>query len=163
MWSREAIYEVPRWVIWLGFVVLCNGVGFASSLFGTEQALYAALAKPTWAPPSWVFGPVWTALYTLMGTATYLVWSRCDAHARRPAMRAFVLQLVLNFAWTPVFFGLENFGLALVVIVLVLGVVLAMLVLYARRVRLAGWLVAPLAAWVAFATALNASIWWLNR
>jgi tryptophan-rich sensory protein len=163
MWFRHPTYEVPRWAKWLAFVVLCNGVGFASSRFGTEQGLYAALAKPSWAPPTWIFGPVWTALYTAMGTATYLVWTRCEERDRGPAMRAFGLQLALNFAWTPVFFGLELFGLALLVIVLVLFGVLAMWILYARRVRIAGWLVAPLAAWVAFATALNASIWWLNR
>jgi translocator protein len=152
-----------HWLAWLGFVILCNGVGFLSSLAGAPSAVYKLLVQPSWAPPSWVFAPAWTTLYTLMGTATYLVWKHCRGAARRDAMIVFGVQLALNAAWTPVFFGLERYGLAVIVIAFVLAAVTAMLVVYWRRVRLAGALLIPLWLWVAFATALNAAIWSLNR
>lgn len=158
--SRTA---VPGVVVWLGFVALCLGAGFLSSLAGTEGALYERLVRPAWAPPGWVFAPVWTTLYVLMGTATYLVWRRCTGPVRRRAMVAFGIQLALNVAWTPVFFGLERYGLAVVVIAGVLAAVTVMMVRYARASRLAGALVVPLWLWVGFASALNVAIWWLNR
>jgi tryptophan-rich sensory protein len=152
-----------QWLVWLAFVVLCNGAGFLSSLAGTDASLYQRLAQPSWAPPSWLFAPVWISLYTLMATATFLVWRQCRGTARRNAMIVFAVQLALNVMWTPVFFGLHRYGLAVVVIALVLVSVTAMLVVYARHVRGAGLMLVPLWLWVAFATALNASIWLLNR
>ena len=153
---------VPTWLIWIGFVVLCVGVGFLSSL-GGRMELYQEIARPSWSPPAAVFGPVWTALYVMMGTATYLIWRRTDGERRRTALTVFAIQLALNAAWTPVFFGLETFFAALVVIVGVWASVLAMMIVYARRDRLAGAMIVPLFLWVSFATALNAGIWWLNR
>ncbi len=154
--------QVPRWLIALGFVLLCNAVGFLSSLTGRME-LYREISLPAWAPPSAVFGPVWTVLYVLMGIATYRVWRRTSGDSRRTAMTVFAVQLALNAAWTPVFFGLEQFFAALLVIVLVWGSVLAMTIVYARRDRIAGAMVVPLLVWVSFATALNAAIWWLAR
>lgn len=148
---------------WLGFVALCNGVGFVSALVGGDPSYYEQLTRPAWAPPPSVFGPVWTILYTMMGTAAWLVWTRARGGARRRAMTAFGVQLALNAAWTPVFFGLHQPGPAVIVIVAVLIAVLAMLALFGRVRAVAAALVAPLALWVAFATALNAAIWWLNR
>jgi tryptophan-rich sensory protein len=150
-------------LVWLGFVVLCNGLGFLSSLPGAERAVYGALVQPSWAPPSWVFAPVWTTLYTMMATATYLVWRRCKGRARRDAMIAFAVQLALNVAWSPVFFGLQQYGLAVIVIAFVVASVAVMGVLYYRCVKLAGLLIVPLLLWVSFATALNAAVWALNR
>jgi len=147
---------------WIGFVLLCNAAGFVSALIGGDPRFYQELAQPSWAPPPWLFGPVWTALYTLMGTATFLVWDRTSGRARRTALTIFGVQLAINVLWTPVFFGLHSVGGGLVVIALVLVSVIAMLVVYARRLPLAGALVAPLAVWVAFATALNAAIYALN-
>lgn len=152
-----------QFLVWLGFVVLCNALGFLSSLPGDEKDVYGALVQPSWAPPSWVFAPVWTTLYTLMGTATYLVWRRCEGRARRDAMIAFAIQLALNVAWSPVFFGLQQYGIAVIVIAFVLASVTVMGIMYARCVRLAGLLIVPLFLWVAFATALNAAVWSLNR
>ena len=158
--SRSGI----SWLAWFGFVVLCNGVGIASSLaMGSESTLYATLERPSFAPPSWVFAPAWTTLYTLMGTATYLVWRRCTGALRRTAMIVFAVQLALNAAWTPVFFGLEQIFAALLVIIANWLAVGAMTVTYYRRVPLAGALLVPLWLWVSFATALNGAIWWLNR
>ncbi len=153
----------PAWLAWLGFVVLCNGAGILSALVGTDASLYATLVRPSWSPPGWLFGPAWTALYTMMGSATYLVWRRTEGRPRRQAMTVFAVQLALNVSWTPVFFGLQRYGLALIVIGAVLVAVIVMMIVYGRRVRTAGLLIAPLAAWVGFASALNAAIWWLNR
>jgi tryptophan-rich sensory protein len=156
--------KVPTWVAWVGLVVLCNGVGFLSSLAARgEMSLYERLVQPSWSPPSWLFAPVWTALYTLMATATYLVWRDGEGATRRRALGIFAVQLVLNAAWSPVFFGLGKVGAGLVIIVAYLASVIAMMIAYARSVRLAGALIVPLALWTGFATALNASIWWLNR
>ena len=154
--------HLPAWLAWLGFVVLCNGAGFLSALSG-RMGLYQELQRPSWAPPPWVFGPAWTLLYTLMGTATYLVWRHAPGERRRTALSVFGVQLALNVAWSPVFFGLEQVFAALVVIVLVWLAVLAMLIAYARCERRAAVLIAPLLVWVSYATALNAAIWWLNR
>lgn len=158
---------MPRWFVrglqWLGFVCGCNGVGLLSALIANDPAYYQALARPEWAPPPGVFGPVWTALYTLMGTATWGVWRRASSASRRQAMTVFALQLALNFAWTPVFFGLHQPGLAVLVILGLLVAVRAMLVTYGRIVWWAGALLVPLMLWVAFAAGLNISIWWLNR
>ena len=147
---------------WLGFVVLCNGVGAASALVANEPAFYQQLARPSWAPPPSVFGPVWTLLYTLMGTATWLVWTRSAGAPRRRAMTAFALQLAFNAMWTPVFFGLHALGASVVIILLVLVLVVAMIAVYARIDRLAAGLVVPLAAWVAFASALDIAIFARN-
>jgi benzodiazapine receptor len=153
-------HRVPAWVSWLGFVALCNATGFVSALVGGDAALYRDLAKPAWAPPPSVFGPVWTLLYTLLGTATWLIWTR--GRDRGPALTIFAVQLVTNFLWTPVFFGVQQYGLAVVVIVANLIAVIATAIAYGRRQRLAGWLVVPTIVWVAFATALNVAIWSLN-
>jgi len=154
--------QAPGWLTALGFVLLCNAVGFLSSLTGRME-LYREISLPAWAPPAAVFGPVWTILYVLMGIATYRVWRRTSGQSRRTAMTVFAIQLALNAAWTPVFFGLEQFFAALLVIGLVWVSVLAMTIVYFRRDRSAGAMVLPLLVWVSFATALNASIWWLSR
>ena len=148
---------------WFAFVVLCNGIGFASAMVANEPSFYEHLARPGWAPPASVFGPVWTLLYTLMGTATWIVWARTRGESRRQAMLIFGIQLALNAAWTPVFFGLHLLGASIFVIAAVLIAVIVMLVTYARRVRWAGLLIVPLALWVAFATCLNIALWSLNR
>jgi len=153
--------RLPSWVIWLGFVVLCNATGILSSLFAGEPSVYRVLVRPSWAPPPVVFGPVWTILYTMMGTATWLMWTR--GKDRAPALAIFGVQLATNFAWTPIFFGLHAYGVAAIVLGLNWVAVLAMAIAYGRRYRPAGYLILPLLAWVSFAGALNVAIWWLNR
>lgn len=155
--------RTARWVGWLAFVVLCNGVGLLSSLAVDEPALYAQLAKPSWAPPTWLFAPVWLMLYTLMGTATYLVWSHTTGSLRNRALAIFGVQLALNALWTPIFFGAHQFGIALVVIIAYWISVAATVSVYGLLVPVAGWMVVPLWIWVSYATALNAAIWWLAR
>jgi len=146
----------------VSLIVLCNGVGFVSSLVG-NMGLYQQLVQPRWAPPAWVFGPVWTSLYILMGVATWLVLRTPATPRRRTALVVFAVQLALNAAWTPVFFGLEAIGAGLGVIIAVDVAVAAMAITYARIRPIAGLLVLPLLMWVGFATALNVAFWRLNR
>jgi benzodiazapine receptor len=125
-------------------------------------AWYRSLNRPTWSPPSWVFAPVWTALYALMGVAAWLVaGGRRDG--RRGALAAFGTQLVLNAMWTPIFFGLRRPGLALVEIGATFVAVAATTALFLRQRLVAGVLLLPYLAWVGFATLLNAEIWRRNR
>ncbi len=142
------------------------GVGALSGI-ATSSAVrdwYPGLAKPPFNPPAWVFGPVWTALYLLMGVALYLVWREGWQRPEvRHAITLFIAQLALNGLWSVLFFGLRAPGLALVDIA-VLWALIAMTVVASWRVApLAGGLLLPYLAWVSFAAVLNASIWWLNR
>jgi translocator protein len=123
---------------------------------------YAALKKPSWNPPAWIFGPVWTALYAMMGMAAWLVWKQGGFAAQRRPLTAFLVQLALNAAWTPLFFGLHWTGLAFAEIVLLWLAIAATIALF-RPVNLAAaWLLAPYLAWVSFAAALNFTLWRLN-
>ena len=151
----------------LGLVVAlaaCYGAAAAGGLVtaGAVQDWYPTLAKPSWNPPAWVFGPVWTGLYGMMAVAVWLVWrERRDKPVGGPIV-LFAVQLAFNAAWTPLFFGLRRPGLALVDIAL-LWVALAMTVpLFMRRRVLAGLLLVPYLLWVSFAAALNFAIWRLN-
>lgn len=123
---------------------------------------YASLQKPSWNPPGWVFGPVWTALYTMMAVAAWLVWKRGGFSAQRRARALFCAQLILNAAWTPLFFGLQQPGLAFAEIVVLWLAIAATLVAFHRVSRAAAWLLAPYLAWVSFAAALNFTLWRLN-
>ncbi|MEV4754284.1 TspO/MBR family protein [Micromonospora sp. NPDC049559] len=120
---------------------------------------YDTLVRPSWAPPSWLFGPVWTVLYVSIAVAGWLAWQRAGWG---PALWSYAAQLVLNAAWTPIFFGLGRYGLALVDIVALWLLVAATIVLFHRVSRPAAGLLAPYLAWVSFATALNAAIVTLN-
>ena len=150
---------------WLLFVSVAAALGALASR--SAPVFYAELVRPTWAPPAWVFGPVWTTLYTLMGIALYRMWMR----ARRaeadggeaPSFALFWTQLGLNTAWSLVFFGLRApFG-ALATLVALLAAIVATMRAFGRVDRAAALLLAPYAAWVTFAGFLNASVWWLNR
>ena len=143
--------------------------GFAAAVFvaaaigglgvqGTTDE-YASLQQPSWAPPSWLFGPVWSALYALIAVAGWLVWRRVGFS---PALWAWTAQLVLNAIWTPLFFGAGQYGLAFAEIVLMWLAIGVTVVLFARVSRVATALMLPYWAWVTFAAALNLSIWQLN-
>ena len=153
-----------RWPVLLGSVVLCELAGVVPSLLTADEVAtwYPTLAKPAFTPPSWVFGPVWTTLYLLMGVALYLVWRSEPGRRRRVALAVFAGQLVLNAAWTLVFFGSQAIFGGLVVIVALLAVILATVAAFARVDRRAAALLVPYLLWVGFATALNYRIWRLN-
>ena len=126
---------------------------------------YPTLNKPAWNPPPWLFGPVWTALYLLMGIASWLVWqkrSENEAQVRR-ALGWYGLQLGLSLLWSVIFFGLRQVGLALIEIVALWSALATTGVKFWHIRRDAAGLLAPYFLWATFAAALNAAIWWLNR
>ncbi len=143
----------------------CLVTAFVPALGGfwaQPDAWFAGLARPPLTPPDWVFGPVWTLLYASIGVALALVVALPPAQRARDWAVAFAAQWLLNLLWTPVFFGLHRPGLALVVIVLLLAAIAATIWRFARSRPMAGALLAPYAAWVAFATYLNAGYAALN-
>ncbi len=141
-----------------------GGIGSLGPGPGGFQAWYGAIRKPSFTPPGWVFGPVWTTLYILMGVAAFLVWRKgLDSRGVRAALAWFLVQLVLNALWSPVFFGWHRIGLALIVLILLWGALVVTLWRFAWISGVAAGLLAPYLAWVSFAGVLNASIWWLNR
>ena len=140
------------------FVVLVVGGGLAIGYLTAPGEWYAQLHKPAFNPPGWVFGPVWTVLYILIAIAGWRVW-RGD---RGRPMKLWWTQLGLNFLWPLVFFWAHQIGLALALIVLLLAAILAFIAATWREDRAAAWLFVPYAAWVAFASVLNASIFALN-
>lgn len=147
-------------------VLVCEGVGLASGLVTARRipTWYAGLAKPSFNPPSSVFGPVWTLLYLLMGVALFLVLRLGFARSGVGlAVALFALQLALNAAWTLVFFGARSLGGGLAVIVALLVAIAATIAAFLPLSQLAGWLLVPYLGWVAFATVLNAALWRLNR
>ncbi len=155
---REAIVTA------LGFLVLVTLVAVAGSLSASAAGeQYAALEQPSWAPPSWLFGPVWTVLYLMIAAAGWRVWwSAGSWRAVRPEMLVFAAGLVLNALWTPLFFAADARVAALVDIVLLDLVIVATVVIFWRRDRLASTLLAPYLAWTLFATGLNTAIVVLN-
>lgn len=145
----------------LVFVFIALLVG-ATATFFTEPAIptwYAGLAKPSFTPPNWVFAPVWTTLYVLMGVAASRVWRQTGFGF---AIQAWSAQLGLNFLWSALFFGRHRIGLALADMAALWLLLLATLILFWRRDRLAGLLLVPYLAWAGYAFALNLAIWRLN-
>ncbi len=142
-------------------MVLCLAAS-VSAVFVSVDGWYAGLVKPTWNPPSWLFGPVWTALYITMAVAAWLVWREGGWNAQRRPLALFVAQWALNAFWTPLFFGLHRPGLAFAEILLLWVVLIATLLAFWRVKRIAGLLLVPYLSWVSFAAFLNFTIWRLN-
>jgi tryptophan-rich sensory protein len=143
------------------FVVIAFVPAVFGGLFGPGD-WYRSLAKPSWTPPGWLFGPVWTLLYLMIGVAGYLAFGQCGGRQRTIAFIVYGSQLLLNALWSWLFFGLERPGLALIDIVTLLALIVSNIVLFLPISRAAGLLLVPYALWVTFATALNFSIWRLN-
>lgn len=141
-------------LIVLGVVLAASGGGISAS--GTAER-YAELEQPSWAPPSWLFGPVWTVLYIAIAWVGWRIW-QTDGWGTN--MQLWTAQMVLNALWTPLFFALGWRAIALAEILLLLATIIWLTV---RTWRLPGAVLIPYAAWVTFASCLNAAIWWLNR
>ncbi|MGM1062845.1 TspO/MBR family protein [Saccharothrix sp. Mg75] len=142
------------------FAVAVAATAVVGSLAAVSSAeRYQQLDTPAWAPPPWLFGPVWTVLYVMIAVSGWLFWKR---HGTTWELGLFAVQLALNAAWTPLFFAAERYALALVDIIALLVVIVALIVAFGRRHRPAALLLVPYLAWVAFATALNAAIIGLN-
>jgi translocator protein len=143
-------------------IVVCLGAAGIGSLLTTPalRPWYEGLRKPRWNPPNWLFGAVWTALYLAMAIAAWLVWRKVGLTA--VPMQLFLLQLLLNVAWSAVFFRLRSPGPAFAGIVMLWFAILATSIEFWKVAPAAGWLLAPYLIWVSYATALNFSIWRLN-
>lgn len=146
-------------------IVACEAVGIVGSFF-TVSAIptwYATLQKPWFAPPNWIFAPVWTILYILMGLSVYLIWIQ-GLHKKRVknAIFYFLIQLTLNFIWSPIFFGLQSPLLALLVIIAMWSTIVLTISTFYPLSKLAAYLLVPYVLWVSFASLLNAAIVVLN-
>ncbi len=151
------------WFALAGFVAAVGAALLVGSLSAMDAALrYAEFDKPGWAPPPWVFGPVWTVLYAAIAWSGWRVW-RVTGSAWSVPLRVYWAQLFLNAFWTPLFFAADLQGVALAWILALDAAVAACIVLFRRVDAVAAWMLAPYLAWTLFATALNAAIWWLNR
>lgn len=143
----------------------CQLVGILGTPF-TISAIptwYATLNKPFFSPPNWIFAPVWTLLYLLMGVSLYLIWThRGKKKQTREAIMYFLAQLACNFLWTPVFFGLKSPFLALIVIIIMWILIVFTIKRFYALSKTAGYLLIPYLSWVSFATMLNAAILLLN-
>ncbi len=153
-----------QWLSLLGFLVLSFAIEIVAGLWTSSSVgtWYTTLTKPAWTPPGWIFGPVWTLLYIGIAVAGWRVWRERDSEAVKGAMTCYGIQYVLNLAWSGLFFGLRNPAFGLIDIVLLLILVAMTIRLFLRIDRAAGLILIPYFLWVAFATALNFSIWRLN-
>ncbi len=154
--------KIPKLILSIG---ICLGAGILGSFFTVSSipTWYAALNKPSFSPPNFVFGPVWTILYILMGISLYLVLSGKRKGERGKAIQIFAVQLVLNVLWSIIFFGMRNPALAFVdIVALWIAIVVTIKYFYSIS-KVASYLLYPYLVWVSFAAILNYSIWVLNK
>jgi len=147
-------------------IVACLAAGAIGSIFSRSAipTWYATLEKPAFNPPNWVFAPVWTVLYILMGIAAFLVWCKgLENRQVRIALIVFLIQLILNTLWSVIFFGLESPLYGLIVISFLWVAILVTVIKFFKISRVASVLMWPYLLWVTFAVVLNSSIWLLNR
>ena len=152
--------QIVGLVVWLIVCFVAAAIGGAASI--QAGPFYAQLVRPAWAPPSWVFGPVWTVLYALMGVAAWFVWRVSDSQAVRSAIALFLLQLMLNALWSWLFFRWHQGALAFADILLLGVSIVGTIIAFWKIRRSAGALLIPYLLWVIFASALNYSVWQLN-
>ena len=141
------------------------GLGVIAGLFTSASVpeWYATLNRPSFSPPNWLFGPVWTVLYILLGFSFFLIWKQTVSKERNIAIFVFIIQLVLNFAWSFIFFYFNLIGFALIEIILLWISIIIMIVVFYKIKPIAGYINIPYFLWVTFATILNASYYFLNR
>ncbi|MGB7546744.1 MAG: TspO/MBR family protein [Terracidiphilus sp.] len=153
-----------RWlslIFWLGLCFTAAGIGGRWTTVEIPS-WYRTLARPAFAPPDWVFGPVWSLLYALMAIAAWQVWQSAPSQLRAWGLALFVAQLALNLAWSWIFFRQHAIGAAAVEVVLMWAVIGVTVAVFSRVAPLAAWLMAPYLAWVSFAAVLNVAFWRLN-
>ncbi|WP_395045208.1 TspO/MBR family protein [Flavobacterium sp.] len=148
-------------------VTTCLVIGYLSGTVTRESILtwYPTIIKPFFNPPNWIFAPVWTVLYIMMGVSGGMIWNRLESDNEnvKKAFLFFILQLGLNALWSYLFFGLHNPLLALIEIILLWLIIFETYIQFKKIDKIAGFLFIPYLAWVSFATLLNASIYWLNK
>ena len=147
------------------FILVCEGAGLIGTYFTIPSipTWYATLTKSPFTPPSWVFGPVWTTLFLLMGIAAYFVWKEMqNPEKKKSAQTAFAVfasQLALNVLWSILFFGMHNPGLAFIGIIVLWLMIVRTIMQFAKVSKTAAWLLAPYILWVSFAAYLNYALW----
>jgi translocator protein len=157
--------QIKNWLKLIISIVIASMAGFLGSFFTASSVTtwFTTLVKPPFNPPSWLFGPVWTILYFMIGVSLFLVWTtKANKISKKKAYWIFGIQLVLNAMWSVVFFGAQNPGLAFIVIVFLwISIILNIVAFYKIR-KSAGYLLVPYLLWVSFASVLNFAIWILN-
>jgi translocator protein len=143
----------------LAFIIVTTGIGVLIGFANLPGEWYASLVKPAFNPPNWIFGPVWSVLYVLVGVAGGRIWQRAKTSN---TMTLWFLQMILNFCWSPAFFGMKNTGLGLVIILAMLALIIAFIWNARRLDKIATLCFVPYAAWVFFAMVLNLSLYLLN-
>ncbi|TWT60507.1 TspO/MBR family protein [Rubinisphaera italica] len=153
-----------RWIGLLVFIVICVGAGGLGAIATTPEieGWYKTIIKPSWNPPGWIFGPVWTTLYIMMAIAAWLVWKQAGFKAAKLPLTTFAIQLLLNVGWSWIFFGMHQPGWAFVEIIFLWLAILTTTILFFEKSVTAGGLMVPYLAWVSFASVLNFTIWRLN-
>jgi tryptophan-rich sensory protein len=154
----RSLIGLPIWM------AVCFGAAYLGSIFTTPSVTtwYPELIKPSWTPPAWVFGPVWSLLYLMMAMAAWLVWRQGSLSTRVLPITLFLVQLVLNVLWSMLFFGLRMPDLAFAEIVVLWFAILTTVITFWRSTPLAGYLLLPYLVWVAFASILNFALWRMN-
>lgn len=152
--------QIGGFIVWMILAFIAAGFGAAASVHAAS--FYAQLVSPPWAPPAWVFGPVWTTLYVLMGFAAWLVWRVGGSAEAKPALVLFLFQLVLNALWSWLFFAWHLGAWAFLDVVVLWVLILATVIAFWRVRPIAGVLLVPYFLWVSFALVLNYSVWQLN-
>lgn len=158
--SRSRLRQILGLAGWLAVSFAAAAVGGLASI--QAGSFYLDLVRPWWAPPAWLFGPVWSILYVLMGVAAWLVWREGDGRRTRVALALFMAQLAANALWTWLFFAWRQGGWAFVEVLLLWGLIVATIHAFAKLSKLAAALLVPYLAWVSFAAAMNLSLWRLN-
>jgi tryptophan-rich sensory protein len=156
--------QVDRWIGLVFFIVVCLGAAGLGGLVTAPEieGWYKTIAKPSWNPPDKVFAPVWTTLFLMMATAAWLVWLPKGFKGAVLPLVLFAIQLVLNIAWSWIFFGMHQPGWALVDLILLWLAIMATTAVFFKSSKIAGWLMVPYLTWVSFAGVLNYAIWRMN-
>ncbi len=146
-------------------ILICVATGAIAGYITAGESSgewFKALNKPSFQPPSWLFGPVWTFLYIMMGIALWKVWNTANSRERNMAITIFFAQLLFNFIWSIIFFSWHSVGLALIDILILWVLILSTIFSFARVSKTSAWLLVPYIVWVSFATILNYTIWKMN-
>lgn len=153
-----------NWVKLVVSVLFTVGIGSLGGIFTISEipGWYAGLQKPSFNPPNWIFGPVWSMLYLLMGISFYLVWKQPVSTVRNVGLTLFVIQFIFNFFWSILFFNQHLIAAALLEMVFLWIFILLTMIWFAKLSPTASWLLLPYLGWVSFATVLTAAIWKLN-
>ncbi len=146
-------------------IIICFSAGGLGSLATSSSITgwYVEINKPTWNPPNWIFGPVWSTLFLMISVSAWLVWKSSGFEKAKLAFGVYAFHLLLNALWSIVFFGMQQMGWAFVEIVALWISIVATIVLFHRHSKLAAWLLIPYILWVSFASFLNYTIWQMNQ